>query len=231
MTTIEVGGADPELRERLSAELTAFNNAATGAYDEADLSARATDAAGTLAGGLVGWSWGGCGGVNLLWVAPEHRGRGVGSRLLAAAEAEAVRRGCTRMVVSSMTFQAPGFYRRHGYRETGRIEGLPAGSEDVHFYKPLDGTPPRLRLVAIVDAPAEHAAAVRGYEDRVLGLLGRHGGRVEARLHSADGRTEVQTISFADEAGYRAFLADPQRAAYREELGDVAPDARVVHIG
>ncbi len=98
-------------------------------------------------------------------------------------------------------------------------------------HTPVDPAPPRLRLVAIVDAPAEHAAAVRGYEDRVLALLDGHGGRLEQRLHSVDGRTEVQTISFADEAGYRAFLADPRRAAYREELGDVAPDARVVHIG
>lgn len=42
------------------------------------------------------------------------------------------------MVRSSFTFQAPGFYRRHGDVETGRTEGLPVdGMADVHFRKPL----------------------------------------------------------------------------------------------
>jgi hypothetical protein len=44
------------------------------------------------------------------------------------------------MVLSSFTFQAPDFYRRHGYVETGRTEGLPvAGMADVHFRKSLVG--------------------------------------------------------------------------------------------
>lgn len=44
------------------------------------------------------------------------------------------------MVLSSFTFQAPDFYRRHGYVETGRTEGLPvAGAADVHFRKTLPG--------------------------------------------------------------------------------------------
>ena len=42
------------------------------------------------------------------------------------------------MVVSSLTFQAPAFYERHGYVETGRTHGLPGGHADVHFLKVLD---------------------------------------------------------------------------------------------
>ena len=38
-----------------------------------------------------------------------------------------------------MTFQAPGFYRRHGYLENGRTQGLPGGHADVHFFKALAG--------------------------------------------------------------------------------------------
>ncbi|GLY28070.1 hypothetical protein Kisp02_14350 [Kineosporia sp. NBRC 101731] len=45
--------------------------------------------------------------------------------------------GCARMVRSSFMFQAPDFYRRHGYVETGRAEGYPAGSAQVHFLKTL----------------------------------------------------------------------------------------------
>ncbi len=89
-------------------------------------------------GGLSGWTWGTCAGVGMLWVRDDARGGGWGRRLLAAAECEAVDRGCLQMVLSSFTFQAPDFYRRQGYEETGRTEGLPvAGAADVHFRKTL----------------------------------------------------------------------------------------------
>lgn len=54
-----------------------------------------------------------------------------------AAETEAIRRGCTDMIVSTYSFQAPGFYPRLGYRERARIQGVPGGHEDVHFHKRL----------------------------------------------------------------------------------------------
>jgi hypothetical protein len=42
------------------------------------------------------------------------------------------------VVVSSFTFQAPGFYERCGYVETGRVEGLPVeGAADVQLRKRL----------------------------------------------------------------------------------------------
>lgn len=47
-------------------------------------------------------------------------------------------RGISRDVrKSSFTFQAPEFYQRHGYVETGRTSGIPGGAEDVHMSKRL----------------------------------------------------------------------------------------------
>jgi ribosomal protein S18 acetylase RimI-like enzyme len=230
MPELTVGERDEELARRLGDELTRFNNAATGAHDQRELSVRVTDESGELVGGLTGWTWGGCGGINRLWVRADSRRDGWGSRLVAAAEEEARRRGCTRMVVSSLSFQAPGFYRRHGYAETGRTEGLPAGSVDHHFFKQLDGDGARLTLVAVVSAEPPHVADVNGYEDAVLALMAAHGGRVERRLRTADGRTEVQVLSFADRDAMAGFVADPRRAALRAELGDVAPDALVHEV-
>jgi GNAT superfamily N-acetyltransferase len=138
---VQVGEQDADLAARLTEELTAFNIAATGADDQRHLSVRVDDGAGQLVAGLAGWTWGGCGGINLVWVRADCRRQGWGARLLQAAEAEARARGCTRMVVSSMTFQAPGFYQRHGYVETGRTLGLPGGHADIHLLKALSDPP------------------------------------------------------------------------------------------
>jgi ribosomal protein S18 acetylase RimI-like enzyme len=134
---LSIGGANEELSSRLNHELTAFNAAATGADDEEDFSVQPTDSDGEMVGGLTGWTWGGVGGISMLWVRADLRGRGWGSMLIRAAEDEVRRHGCTRMVVASFTFQAPDFYRRHGYTETGRTEGFPGGHADIHFLKQL----------------------------------------------------------------------------------------------
>ncbi|MDO3683198.1 hypothetical protein [Micromonospora sp. C28ISP2-4] len=84
-------------------------------------------------------------------------------------------------------------------------------------------------LVALVDLSAD-ADAGRRYEDAVLALLGRHGGELQRRLRTGDGQTEVHVIRFAARAGLDAFLADPERAALREGLGDAAPTTRVLEV-
>ncbi|MFF1446826.1 GNAT family N-acetyltransferase [Streptomyces sp. NPDC058274] len=135
--SLQVGAQDDDLEKRLDDELTAFNATATGAGTPAPLSVRVTDSAGELVGGLTAWVWGSCCAVDMLWVREDQRHAGWGSRLLRAAEEESVRRGCTEVIVSSFTFQAPDFYRGHGYRETGRTDGIPGGHQDVHLHKTL----------------------------------------------------------------------------------------------
>ena len=229
-TTLHVGGEDPELAARIDRELTAFNAAATGADDEAGLSVRAVDADGTLVAGLTGWTWGGRAGINTVWVRDDRRRAGWGGRLLRAAEEEARRRGCTEISVASFSFQAPDFYRRHGYSDTGIRDGIPGGHVDHHFWKPLAAEPGGvLRVVALVDLGAD-AEAGRRYEDAVLALLGRHGGRLERRLRTGDGGTEVHVIRFTARAGYDGFLVDPERVALRAELGDAAPRTQVLEV-
>nr|WP_227464709.1 GNAT family N-acetyltransferase [Nocardioides lijunqiniae] len=96
------------------------------------------DAQGELAAGVSGWTWGVAAGIGLTWVREESRRDGLGARLLEEFEAEARARGCTHVFVTSFTFQAPGFYERHGYRELFRWEDLPApGAADVHLRKEL----------------------------------------------------------------------------------------------
>lgn len=136
--TTYVGGADQDLDQRLSDQLDRYNAAATPEVAPAEeLTVRVEDD-GELVGGLSGWTWGGAAGIGMTWVHDEHRGGGVGSRLLEAFEQEARRRGCTHVFVTSFTFQAPGFYGRHGYQEIFRWESVPTvGRDDVHLRKQL----------------------------------------------------------------------------------------------
>lgn len=130
-----VGGADPALDAALSEGLTAFNTAVAGASDE--LTVRVRDDDGALLAGLSGWVWGSSAGIGLLWVRDDARRAGWGARLVAAFEREARARGCARLLVSSFTFQAPGFYERQGFVEVARVPDLPPGHADVHLAKPL----------------------------------------------------------------------------------------------
>jgi GNAT superfamily N-acetyltransferase len=135
---LSVGDKDAELDARPDAELTAYNLATSGVHEQAEFTVKIEDDAGDLVAGLSGWTWGTCAGISLVWVREDRRAQGTGARLLEAADRVARERGCRQIVVSSFTFQAPGFYERHGFVETGRIEGLPIeGAADVHLVKRL----------------------------------------------------------------------------------------------
>jgi GNAT superfamily N-acetyltransferase len=132
-----VGDADADLQVRLDKEISAFNAAVTGHHGGRMLSVAVRGDGGDLRAGLYGWTWGGCGYIELLWVRDDQRGDGLGARLLAAAEAEIRRRGCERVALSTHSFQAPGFYARFGYTECGRTPGYPHGHDDIHLVKQL----------------------------------------------------------------------------------------------
>jgi GNAT superfamily N-acetyltransferase len=130
-----VSDVDDGLRERLDQEIDAFNVAATGHADGRLLSIAVRGDDGELRAGLSGWTWGGCGYVEFLWVRPGDRGSGLGARLLAAAEREMRRRGCDQVHLRTHSFQAPGFYARFGYTECGRTPGYPRGHDQIHLVK------------------------------------------------------------------------------------------------
>jgi hypothetical protein len=92
----------------------------------------------------------------------------------------------------------------------------------------MDSVAAMLTLVAIVEYADRAEAAGQRYEDAVLALLDRHGGRLERRLRGTDGRSEVHVITFAARTGYESFLVDPERAALRAGLGDTAPNLRAI---
>ena len=95
------------------------------------------EADGSIAAGLHGWTWGGTGFVQTIWVRDDLRRRGVGKRMLVAAEAEALRRGCHQMHLDTHSYQAPGFYRRLGYEVIGELPGWPGNDTRIFLRKRL----------------------------------------------------------------------------------------------
>ncbi|HZF82408.1 MAG TPA: GNAT family N-acetyltransferase [Burkholderiaceae bacterium] len=112
----------------LGRRLRQFNHGVVGEYPETQpvwLNAR--DADGALMGGLRGFVFLGWLTVELLFVEEAARGAGLGSRLLAQAEAQARERGATRARLDTFEWQARGFYLRHGYEEFARIDDYVGG--------------------------------------------------------------------------------------------------------
>jgi GNAT superfamily N-acetyltransferase len=134
---IIVNDVDDGLQAELEDRIYEFNVEQTGYADGRLLRIAERDADGSLAGGLTGWTWGGVGVIDLLWIRADRRRAGLGSRMLATAEDEARSRGCMHILVSSHSFQAPDFYRRHGYVEYARTDDNPVGHADIHFRKDL----------------------------------------------------------------------------------------------
>ena len=129
----------------LEDRLYEFNRARTGISDGCGLGVFLRDAAGEIVAGAAGHTWGETCELRQVWVAEGLRSRGLGRRLLEAAEAEATRRGCRQLVLSTHSFQAPGFYEKLGFHVVARLEDYPRGHVQLLLRKRLrqleTGTP------------------------------------------------------------------------------------------
>jgi GNAT superfamily N-acetyltransferase len=117
--------------------LVAFNEAGGGPSHYRPLAVLVTDEAGKTLGGLSGvtyWRWL---YIQLFWLPEPLRDAGLGTEILASAEAEARARGCVDVWLDSFSFQAPGFYQRHGYRSFGTLDDYPPGQRRVFLTKRL----------------------------------------------------------------------------------------------
>lgn len=130
-------GECQELEAFLVERVYEFNAQATGYFDGRLLGGRLRDESGKVIAAFNGHTWGGCCVIAHLWVHETHRGRGLGRDLLQAAEAEAARRGCEQVVLSTHSFQAPEFYERLGYKKRAVIPDWPKGHADIIYVKRL----------------------------------------------------------------------------------------------
>jgi len=121
---------DNPLRRKLIEALVAFNDRNGPSEDWRFVGFYALDEDGELEGGLQGafeWDWL---HVTHLW-AREPR-RGLGRRLMAAAEGLVFERGKRGLFLDTLAFQARPFYEKLGFAVIGTIEG--AAGEHARYF-------------------------------------------------------------------------------------------------
>ena len=99
----------------------------------ADLSLVVTDQDGRIIGGCDAFRMGELAMLDVLWVAEDDRGAGLGACILEQLEENAARQGAKRLELNTFGFQAPHFYEKMGYRRFGAVEGG-TGSYGHFFY-------------------------------------------------------------------------------------------------
>jgi uncharacterized protein (DUF1330 family) len=90
-----------------------------------------------------------------------------------------------------------------------------------------------LQLCVLLWAVPGREADLSAYEDTVLALMPRHGGRVVSRVRRIDGEDgplEVQLIDLPDEAALESYRTDPARVALAETHRSVIERTEVIRV-
>ena len=94
-------------------------------------------ATGEVVGGLHGRSEFGLVYIAWFFLPEDLRRARIGSRVLAMAEEEGRRRGCTRIALTTLSVEAPGFYKKQGYDVAATIDCEPPGLTRYYMMKKL----------------------------------------------------------------------------------------------
>ena len=121
----------------IRAALDQFNRERVGEDGHTPLNIVEYDEKGNPIGGILGGTYWGWMYVDILWVHESHRYRGIGSRLLREAEKQALVRGCHHVHLDTMSWQAPEFYKKHGYEVVGVLPDIPRGNAKYLLMKKL----------------------------------------------------------------------------------------------
>jgi len=124
--------------DRLEDNLYGHNCDATGHHDGQCLAFEVLDQQGKPLGALAGYTWAEMAEIRQLWVDKEHRGYGWGRKLIDAAIAEAIARGCRCIWVTTHSFQAPGLYEKCGFQRAAELSDWPPGHTKIILRRRLE---------------------------------------------------------------------------------------------
>jgi len=122
----------------LGLKLRHYNYGFVGEYPKQEyIRLDARDDSGRLLGGLRGFVFLYWLDVEVLFVEEDARGAGLGNRLLAEAERQAIALGARNAKLSTFEWQARGFYLKQGYEEYARIDDYTPGFYLAYMRKSL----------------------------------------------------------------------------------------------
>ena len=130
---------DPSEVEVVKQGLESYDAAQGAAVDWVPLALFARNTEGLIVAGLTGSTYWGYLYVGRLWTNDKFRNTGLGSRLLADAEQEALRRGCHSVHLMTGSFNALPFYQKRGYTIFGELRDMPIGHTQYFMQKILGG--------------------------------------------------------------------------------------------
>lgn len=129
---------EPEELAPIRQGLDRYNKETSGIGDRHPLTVFARDPdSGNVVGGIIGRTSRGLLFIDVFYLPESLRGKGLGSALLRRMEAEGRQRGCYNGILDTNSFQAPEFYKRHGWQLFGAIDCEPPGTQRMFFTKRL----------------------------------------------------------------------------------------------
>lgn len=117
--------------------LEAYNTSKGAKADKTPICVYYEDDNGKKLAGLTGNAFGNWFFIDFLFVDEALRGQGMGKKIIALAEEEAVRQGCKYAFVSTNAFQAPEFYIKQGYKVAFTIKEFPVNGQRFYYTKEL----------------------------------------------------------------------------------------------
>lgn len=126
---------DAEVGKLVAQNLVKYVEKFVGPSAYKELSIVLNDSTGKMVGGLHGmsnWQWL---FIKSVYVNEGHRYKGIGTKLIHAAEVEARKRSCSGVWLDTFSFQSPDFYKKLGYAKFGTIHDYPFGHDRHFFFK------------------------------------------------------------------------------------------------
>ncbi|SDP30097.1 GNAT family N-acetyltransferase [Clostridium gasigenes] len=124
-------------KETIFQGLLEYNLARIEDKNPKDLGIYLEDETGNKLAGLIGDTHGNWLTIEFLWVSEELRGQNIGSLILKKAEETAKERGCKYVFLDTFSFQAPEFYKQHGYKKVFELKEYPVTGKRYYFTKEL----------------------------------------------------------------------------------------------
>jgi GNAT superfamily N-acetyltransferase len=129
---------DSSIVKAIEGGLDDYNDVTTGISDRRSLAVVLRDPeTQRVLGGAMGRSSLGLLFLDLFFLPTELRQKGLGTKILKEFENEGRRRGCRSAFLYTISFQAPDFYARNGWKRFGQIPCDPPGTFRIFMMKSL----------------------------------------------------------------------------------------------